>query len=533
MQGINFALTRFLETASTVVDSPTQSPWASPTNAEQISIFDDGLENENGPHLVNAPALTKEDSEAEIHDILTKKSAGFLNDDGQSALHLAAMQNEYMTGDVLRRGIDIDINIRNVDGETPLMCAVKLDKEEIVALLLKNNANVNLKASDSGSTCLHIAAAKDKIGIIIQLLLERGADLEATDEMGLTPMCAAALNGNDVATQKLIEHGAKIGNALQYAVTLANHAFMARLLNPKGPDFEAFYDASSYGLPNPLGQDTVSKRRVFLVRMLLDHGADIHARNDKGFTPLQIAAVTAQGTLVDMLLEQGASAKGATVLCAYWGLNTSTVKSLLEGGADIHVTDGIWNKPALTWESEVGSLAMIEVLLQHGANVHHRDKHATALHYASGNGRTQIVQRLLTAGANPNLLTHEKRTSLHAVASRADRYFRAGRWWDPSPTDRKDTATLLLDSPTGCDIDAIDSYGRAALHYAAKNGLLGVVEVIVNQGGDWEIQDERGLTPLESAQEWGRMDVVRFLKRKKITRDKEKAEAVCVAGAET
>ena len=523
MQKINFALTRFLETASTAVDSPAQSPGAPPTNVAQISAYEDDLEDEEDLGLVQAPVLTREDSEAEIHDILTTKSATFLNEDGQSALHLAAMQDEYMTGDVLRHGVNIDIH--NLDGETPLMCAVRMNKKEIVTLLLKNNANVNAKANESGDTCLHLAAAKDKSGTITRLLLKRGADLEATDEMGLTPLSAAAFHGNDVVARILLEQGAhhQASDALLYSTMHGSHAFMARLLNPEGPDFEAFYEASSYGLSSQPGQDTVAKRRVFIVRMLLDHGADIHTRSKQGFTPLQIAAVAAQGSLVEMLLEQGATAEGVTVICAYWGMSTSTVKSLIEKGANIHITDSRWDKPALTWEAELGSVATMKVLLEHGADVHYQDKHCSALLYASGNARVEAVKLLLTAGADPNQLSHQHKTSLLGVASGLDRYFLAGRWWEPSAADRKATATLLLDAEKGCKVDAKDIWGRAAIHYAASHGRLGVVEVIVDRGGDWEILDERGHTPLERAQHGGHLDVFRFLKRRKLMREGESA----------
>ena len=533
MQKINFALTRFLETASTAAGSPIQSAWDSPTNAAQISAYEDDLEDEDDLNLVHAPTLARESSEAEIHDILTTKSAAFLNDDGQSALHLAAMLDEYVTGDVLRHGVDIDI--RNLDGETPLMCAVRTDKREIVTLLLKNNANVNARASESGHTCLHLSAEKDKTGIITRLLLKRGADLEATDEMGLTPLSTAAFHGNDVVARILLEQGAdqQASEALHYATMHGNHSFMARLLNPGGPDFEAFYEAPSYRLSTQPGRDTVAKRRVFLVRMLLDHGADIHARNKQGLTPLQIAAVGAQGPLVEILLEQGATAEGVTVICAYWGLSTSIVKLLVEKGADIHATDSRWNKPALTWEAELGSPATMEVLIQYGADVHHHDKHCSALLYASGNALVEAVKLLLDAGADPNQLSHENKTSLLTLASGLDRYFLAGRWWEPSAADRKATAILLLEAENRCDPDAKDVHGRAAIHYAASNGWVGVVEVIVDRGGgNGEMPDDEGLTPLGRAQQGGHLDVVRFLKRKKLMREQAREEQpICVDAA--
>ncbi|ERF74980.1 hypothetical protein EPUS_08521 [Endocarpon pusillum Z07020] len=528
MKDINFALTRFLETASTIAGSPSQSPWASPTNVAQASSFNADLDDDAGSDLARAPTLTREDSESEIRYILAKEHAhNFFNEDGQTALHLAAMQDEYLTRNVLGHGFDV--NVCNLDGETPLMCAVNVENLETVTLLLKSHADVNA-ADNKQQTCLHLAASKNKSDSITQLLLRRNADTELVDETGLTPLLVAAFNGNDVVTRQLLKHGAKHQaiepggfTALHYAAMQANHAFMSRLLDPKGPDFEAFYEPSIYSLPTNPSRDTIFKRRVLIVRMLLEHGADIHACI-KGFTPLQIAAVTAQEMIVNILLEKGASAQGVTVICGYWGLSPETVKLLLERGADLKATDMRWNKPALTWHAEVGSPATLEVLLQHGASVHHQDvQGSSALHYASANARTESVKLLLEAGADPNVQDLEGKTPLTRLMSPpTGRFYLAGRWWNPTPTDRKETAILLFDA--GCDTSVKDVYGREAIHYAASNGYLGAIEVIVDRGGDFDVVDEKGSTPLERAQERGHVDVVRFLKRKKFMKEEEKEQ---------
>ena len=526
MKDVNFAMTRFLETASTAAESPAHSPWASPTDVAQVSTFGQDLDDVDDLDLVHAPTLTKEDSEPEIRCMLAQEvGTDVMNQDGQTALHLAAEQDESLTRDVLGHGLDI--NIRNLDGETPLMCAVNVENIETVTLLLKNDADVDA-VDDRQGTCLHLAASKDKSGLVTQLLLRRNANTELMDGIGLTPLFIAAFNGNDVIARQLLRHGAKHQacepggfTALHYAAMQASHAFMSRLLEARGPDFEAFYERSVYEVPTQPSRDTLFKRRTLIVRMLLEHGADIHVTS-KGFTPLYVAAVTAQELVVSALLEKGASAKGVTVICAYWGLSSETVNLLLERGATLEDTDTRHGKPALTWTAEIGSAATIKVLLQHGASVHHQDNYgSSALHYASANARTESVKHLLESGANPNLHDKEGKTPLSRLAS-AGRFYLAGRWWNPTVTERKNTAILLFDA--GCDPSIKDVHGSVAAHYAASNGYLGILEVIEARGGDLETLDGKGNTPLESAQQRGQVTVVRVLKRRRWMKEKEEKQ---------
>ena len=249
MKDINFAMTRFLETASTVVESPPHSPWDSPTDAAQVSIFDGNVDDSDDSNPDRLPTLAKQDVEPEIRHMLVQEQAlAFMNDDGHTALHLAAKQDAYLTRDVLSHGFDI--NVRNINGETPLMCAVDAENIETVTLLLKDHADVNA-VNDQQGTCLHLAASRDESGSMTRLLLKRDPDVEIMDGDGLTPLFLAAFTGNDAVVRQLLKFGADPEakepdgfNALHYACMQANHVFMSRLLDRRGPDFEAFYDLS-------------------------------------------------------------------------------------------------------------------------------------------------------------------------------------------------------------------------------------------------------------------------------------------------
>lgn len=527
MKDVNFAMTRFLENASTAIESPTHSPWASPTDVAHVSTFDGHVDDNDDSDLDRSPTLTHRDHEPEIRRMLAQEqSQNCMNEQGETALHLAAGQDAYLTQEVLSHGFDI--NLRNVWGETPLMCAVNAGNVDIVTFLLKNRADVNA-VDDQQATCLHLAASKDESGSMTQLLLRRNPDVEIRDGVGLTPLSLAAFNGNDVVVRWLLKFGARPEakeldgfSALHYACMQANHGFMSRLLDRRGPDFEAFYDLHKYGLATEPSHSTASKRRTQAVRCLIDHSADVHA-SSKGFTPLHIAALTAQEQLVSILLSHGANATGIPVITAYYGLTTSVVDLLLTRGACVSAADSRWNKTALIWTAEIGSPDTLKVLLSHGADVNHQDNQgSSALHYAGANARNESITLLLDAGADPNLLDLGGSTPLIRLA-RASRFYLAGKWWNPSVGEREKAATLLL--KCGCDPSVRDSHGTLAIHYAAGNGYQGVLEAIEKLGGDLEVLDGSGRTAVDWAREKGEMELVRVLNRKSILRGKRKGGA--------
>ena len=527
MKDVNFAMTRFLENASTAIESPTHSPWASPTDVAHVSTFDSHVDDNDDSDLDRSPTLTHRDHEPEIRRMLAlEQSQNCMNEQGETALHLAAGQDAYLTQEVLSHGFDIDL--RNVWGETPLMCAVNAGNVDTVTFLLKNRADVNA-VDDQQATCLHLAASKDESGSMTQLLLRRNPDVEIRDGVGLSPLSLAAFNGNDVVVRWLLKFGARPEakeldgfSALHYACMQANHGFMSRLLDRRGPDFEAFYDLRKYGLSTEPSHSTASKRRIQAVRCLIDHSADVHA-SSKGFTPLHIAALTAQEQLVSILLSHGANATGIPVITAYYGLTTSVVDLLLTRGACVSAADSRWNKTALIWTAEIGSPDTLKVLLSHGADVNHQDNQgSSALHYAGANARNESITLLLDAGADPNLLDLGGSTPLIRLA-RASRFYLAGKWWNPSVGEREKAATLLL--KCGCDPSVRDSHGTLAIHYAAGNGYQGVLEAIENLGGDLEVLDGSGRTAVDWAREKGEMELVRVLSRKSILRGKRKGGA--------
>ena len=97
---------------------------------------------------------------------------------------------------------NINVNVKDVSGDTPLHYAARNGHIEISHLLLQNGAEVNVR-SMWGRTPLHYAASQGHIDIL-HLLVENGADLEAQDDDGMRALHDAARYGNLPIIQELI-----------------------------------------------------------------------------------------------------------------------------------------------------------------------------------------------------------------------------------------------------------------------------------------------------------------------------------------
>jgi len=99
-------------------------------------------------------------------------------------------------------------NTFSSDGYTPLGLAAYFGHDGIVGLLLQNHADPNAASNNPMQVApLHSAVAGDHYAIAAKLI-EAGANVNATQADGFTPLMGAAQNGNADMVQLLLEHGA-------------------------------------------------------------------------------------------------------------------------------------------------------------------------------------------------------------------------------------------------------------------------------------------------------------------------------------
>ena len=156
---------------------------------------------------------------------------------GYSALHIAVSNNVPSCIQPII-GLGADINIRNDEGETPVMLASMMGHEVILASLLKAGAAINL-VDVGGGGCLHMASGSGHIPCIA-LLLKNGVEVDLSDNTGTTALMMASSGGHKAAVSMLLEAGASLdkqngqGMCALYSAVHGGHLDLVRMFLEAG-----------------------------------------------------------------------------------------------------------------------------------------------------------------------------------------------------------------------------------------------------------------------------------------------------------
>ena len=215
-----------------------------------------------------------------------------------------------MTTELLDHGASVDA--RDRFGARPLSHASKFGHLQIVDLLLARGAPIDAR-NLAGATALFLAAERGHT-LIVQRLIERGADVKLVGRSGISPVAAAAYAGNDAIVEALLADGAderapdETGKPpIVYAAAGARLDIVKRLL-ARNIDINARYPNDLTLLMWASGPDeaALETQAIKVVSYLLDAGAHIDDRDDRGRTALMIAAEGGRGEIASLLLARGA-----------------------------------------------------------------------------------------------------------------------------------------------------------------------------------------------------------------------------------
>lgn len=138
---------------------------------------------------------------------------------GNSPLHVAA-QNGFnaIIEAFLVKATNLDVNLRNSTGQTPLMLAAWARRPQTVTLLIKHGARVGA-VDRHGWTALHTPwntkPADANYTSVMEILIANKAPVNAVAgvPLGYTPLMGAAMVGDEATVELLLEHGARVNDA--------------------------------------------------------------------------------------------------------------------------------------------------------------------------------------------------------------------------------------------------------------------------------------------------------------------------------
>ena len=377
--------------------------------------------------------------------------------------------------------------------------------ERMVMHLLNYGADAHVRTT-GGNTALHAAVSNAESARLIKALLDKGLDINATNNKGETPLMVAAGNKNHSLYRLLLKHGAnpalrnQRGQTAEEILHYTPPADYERLLELAYPvhyneeEATRLLTAGGLDINRDYGEGILLQRaiaygyeNVEMLKLLLKHGAKTEFDNGEP-SALHIAVYYRENfEMARILLEHGASTEGVKLCDLIFTVKTE---------ADLNTAIQRWVPISEIKTEHVLHLAknthpeLLKKLLQQGLRIAPQDTTmmAVAQNFFYGEDNTELLQMLYDAGADPNAADKNGKTALMSLY--ANRH--------------SDLLPKLVS--LGADLNQQDAAGNTALHYLAikmadcvSEDEVRMAKEMIRYGADPHIKNKRGETPRDTA----------------------------------
>ena len=195
----------------------------------------------------------------------------------------------------------VDVNSKSDVGRTPLDVAIAFKQSLMTDLLRKHDGKTRdeLKAAESIWNAIEVGSIR-----AVKQHLAAGAEVNAKDEDGCTPLYAVAGGGHKEITLLLIAKGADVNAKNKYGETPLHCAAtkgIAELLIAKGAEVNAEDEVES----TPLHTAALNGHKE-VTELLIDNNADVSAKDQGRTTPLHYVVAGGHKKAAELLIGKGA-----------------------------------------------------------------------------------------------------------------------------------------------------------------------------------------------------------------------------------
>lgn len=285
-------------------------------------------------------------------------------------------------------------------------------------------------------------------------------------------------NGDIAAIEKQIKNGAPVNAKSKFGVTplhvaaLNNRYELVNKLISKKADVNAKTStANFYSLHTPLHFASRKSANLATVKLLIDSGADLEARDGLGATPLHHSLIFKAPELAEELIRMGADISACS--------NDKKTPLHRAAGKKFY--------------------SVVELLIKKGADPNARDGEGlTSLHEAVLENDAQMIKLLLNKGANVNEADNNGDTALHMAVSK----------------EKFDAFKELLNGRAA--VNSANKNGSTPLHSAIYYKDSSYCELLLKNGADPSIKDKHGATPISELETFNKPQMLQLLKQKTI-----------------
>uniref|UniRef100_A0A158PNG3 ANK_REP_REGION domain-containing protein n=1 Tax=Anisakis simplex TaxID=6269 RepID=A0A158PNG3_ANISI len=410
----------------------------------------------------------------------------------ETAMHLAARSgNEtVLLAMVAKLGpgaVQIVQNKQSKSGWSPLLEACARGHLGVARILLKHHARVDV-FDENGQTALHLAAANGHVHLT-HLLLQHKSFVNSKSKAGEAPLHLAAQNGHVKVVNILVQD---YGASLE-AITLDNQT--------------ALHFAAKHG-------------QLAASQTLLALGANPNARDDKGQTPLHLAAENDFPDVVKLFLKMKQNNRGVLTAVDFNGFtcaHIAAVKGSLAVVKELMMIDKAMVIQAKTKTMEATALHMaatgghekiVKILLENGANAEDENAHGmTALHLGAKNGFISILD-VFEKSLWKRCSRKTGLNALHIAAYYGNTEF-VLEMLKHIPANSRSEPPIYNHHVMK---EFATEYGLTPLHLAAQSGHDSLVRMLLNQGVQVDATSTTmSIIPLHLAAQQGHIAVVGIL----------------------